>query len=174
MEQKNPRKKAKKERTSGNRKTTAFVVLVILVTATVLLNLFTHVLAVARYFGDGMEPKLENGQTLILWRTENVEEGDIVAFYYNNQLLVRRVICEGGKQITINRDGSVEINNELLEEPYVEVPSIGQCNITFPHTVAPNHYFVMGDHRSIAMDSRLKEIGEISEDRLLGKVLFSF
>ena len=84
------------------------------------------------------------------------------------------MICEGGKQITIDRDGSVEINNEQIEEPYVEVPSIGQCNITFPHTVAPNHYFVMGDHRSISMDSRLKEIGEISEDRLLGKVIFSF
>ena len=174
MEQKNPRKKAKKARISNNRKSVFMVVLAVLVAITVLLNLFTHVLAVARYFGDGMEPKLKNGQTLILRRTENVKEGDIVAFYYNNQLLVRRVICEGGKQITVNNDGSVEINNELLEEPYVEIPSIGQCNITFPHTVAPNHYFVMGDHRSISMDSRLKEIGEISEDRLLGKVLFAF
>lgn len=173
MEQKKTRKKVKKEGSSRNRKSVFSVVLVLLVTAIVLLNLFTHVLAVVHYFGNGMEPELQNGQTLILQRTKNVKEGDIVAFYYNNQLLVRRVICEGGKQITINRDGSVEINNEMLEEPYVEEPSIGQCNITFPHTVAPNHYFVMGDQRSISMDSRLKEIGGISEDRLLGKVLFA-
>ena len=163
----------KRKKRSFHKKTTIKVVLVLLIAATVLLNLFTHVFGVVQYFGNGMEPSLRNGQTLILRRTEKVKEGDIVAFYYNNQLLVRRVICEGGKQITIEKDGSVEINNKPLEEPYVEEASIGQCNITFPHTVAPNSYFVMGDNREIAMDSRLKEIGSISGDRILGTLLFA-
>ena len=167
------RRKGKEKKNSSYKKTALGVVLVLFIALTILLNLFTHVLGVVQYFGNGMEPSLKNGQTLILKRTENVKEGDIVAFYYNNQLLVRRVICEGGKQISIGKDGSVEINNEPLEEPYVEEASIGQCNITFPHTVAPNSYFVMGDQREIAMDSRLKEIGSISEDRILGKVLFA-
>ena len=168
------RKNEKAIQHSSYKKNVLKVVIVLVVTLTVLLNIFTHVFAVVQYFGNGMEPSLKNGQTLVMRRTEKVKEGDIVAFYYNNQLLVRRVICEGGKQISIGKDGSVEINNEPLEEPYVEDASIGQCNITFPHTVAPNSYFVMGDNREIAMDSRLKEIGEISEDRILGKVLLSF
>ena len=167
------RKNAKAIQHSSYKKNVLKVVMVLVVTLTVLLNIFTHVFAVVQYFGNGMEPSLKNGQTLVMRRTEKVKEGDIVAFYYNNQLLVRRVICEGGKQISIGKDGSVEINNALLEESYVEDPSIGQCNITFPHTVAPNSYFVMGDNREIAMDSRLKEIGSISEDRILGKLLFA-
>ena len=167
------RKRIKPIQHSSYKKTVLSIVLVLLVALVILLNIFTHVFAIVRYFGNGMEPALRNGQTLILKRTENVKEGDIVAFYYNNQLLVRRVICEGGKQISIGKDGSVEINNEPLEESYVEDASIGQCNITFPHTVAPNSYFVMGDNREIAMDSRLKEIGSISEDRILGKLLFA-
>ena len=167
------RKNAKAIQHSAYKKNVLKIVMALVVTLTILLNIFTHVFAVVQYFGNGMEPSLKNGQTLILKRTENVKEGDIVAFYYNNQLLVRRVICEGGKQISIGKDGSVEINNALLEESYVEDPSIGQCNITFPHTVAPNSYFVMGDNREIAMDSRLKEIGSISEDRILGKLLFA-
>lgn len=167
------RKRIKPIQHSSYKKNVLKVVMVLVVTLTVLLNIFTHVFAVVQYFGNGMEPSLKNGQTLVMRRTEKVKEGDIVAFYYNNQLLVRRVICEGGKQISIGKDGSVEINNTLLEESYVKDPSIGQCNITFPHTVAPNSYFVMGDHREIAMDSRLKEIGSISEDRILGKLLFA-
>ena len=142
------RKNAKAIQHSSYKKNVLKVVMVLVVTLTVLLNIFTHVFAVVQYFGNGMEPSLKNGQTLVMRRTEKVKEGDIVAFYYNNQLLVRRVICEGGKQISIGKDGSVEINNALLEESYVEDPSIGQCNITFPHTVAPNSYFVMGDNRN--------------------------
>ena len=167
------RKNVKAIQHSSYKKNVLKVVMVLVVTLTVLLNIFTHVFAVVQYFGNGMEPSLKNGQTLVMRRTGKVKEGDIVAFYYNNQLLVRRVICEGGKQISIGKDGSVEINNALLEESYVEDPSIGQCNITFPHTVVPNSYFVMGDNREIAMDSRLKEIGSISEDRILGKLLFA-
>lgn len=167
------RKNRKEKKKASHNKTVLGIALALLIALTILLNLFTHVFAVVEYFGNGMEPALKNGQTLVLHRTENVKEGDIIAFYYNNQLLVRRVICEGGKQISIAKDGSVEINNEPLEEPYLERASIGQCNITFPHTVAPNSYFVMGDNREIAMDSRLKEIGSISKDRILGKLLFA-
>ena len=167
------RKDMKHKKNSSYKKTALGVVLALLVVLTILLNLFTHVLAVVQYFGDGMEPALKNGQTLVLHRTDSVKAGDIIAFYYNNQLLVRRVICEGGKQIYINKDGTVEINEEPLDEPYLEKTSIGQCNITFPYKVTPEHYFVMGDNRTIAMDSRLKEIGTISADRILGKVLFT-
>ena len=145
----------------------------LLLVVVVLINLFNHVLPVVRYYGDGMEPTLHSGQLLVLLKTERVQEGDVIAFYYNNKVLVRRVICDGGQQIAIDPAGTVYINGTVQDEPYVEQPSIGQCNLSFPYCVPPNHVFVMGDQREIAMDSRLEEIGPIHTDRILGKVLFS-
>lgn len=146
----------------------------LLAVAVILLNLFTHVLQVVRYNGESMTPTLSGGQTLILRKTKNVSPGDVIAFYYNNQVLVRRVICEGGDQLSIANDGTVSVNGSALEERYVEEPSVGQCNLTFPYLVSAGCVFVMGDNRVIAMDSRLAEIGPIPEQRIIGKVLFAF
>ena len=147
------------------------VALALAAAALVLIFLFTSVFSIVRYFGSGMEPSLENGQILILRKTDKVEQGDVVAFYYNNKVLVRRVICDGGKSIFIDEDGAVSIGSEPLQEPYVESPSLGQCDISFPYNISLDHYFVMGDNRAVAMDSRLSEIGTVSQDRVLGKVL---
>jgi len=149
-------------------------VLTLVVVAVILVNVFTHVLLVVRYNGDGMEPALRSGQTLILRKTQSVEEGDIIAFYYNNQILIRRMICSGEKQIQIQQDGTVYINNQEIEEPYLTAKSLGQCNIVFPYYVKPGCVFVMGDNRTEAMDSRLTEIGTIPTERIIGKVLWTF
>jgi signal peptidase I len=146
----------------------------LLVAAIILLNLFTHVLLLVHYSGDSMEPGLKNGRTLLISKTSDVSEGDIIAFYFNNQILVRRVICTGGNRIDIQNDGTVLINDVVLEEPYVEAPSMGQCNISFPFYVQTGYVFAMGDNRELAMDSRLEEIGVISERRIIGKVIFVF
>ena len=154
------------------RKTALGIVAAVVVLLIILLNLFTNVFSVVRYYGDGMEPALQNGQILIIRKTNQVEPGDMVAHYFNNKILVRRVICDGGNSISIDEAGYVTVNNTPLDEPYVTAPSLGQCNITFPYTVSVGHYFVMGDNRAIAMDSRLSEIGTVSSDRILGKILF--
>lgn len=148
-------------------------IIFLVVTTIILLNLFTHVFQVVRYSGNGMEPNLSSGQILLLRKTQDVEEGDIIAFYYNNQVLVRRAICRSGRQISINEDGTVLINNQPIEEDYLTEKSIGQCNIEFPYHVQDNGFFVMGDNRVIAMDSRLKEIGVVSTDRIIGKVILA-
>lgn len=145
----------------------------IVIAAIILLNVFTHVLQIVHYSGNSMEPNIHNRQTLLLLKTQNVEQGDVIAFYFNNQILVRRVICTGGSQISIGSDGTVSINAEPLQESYLTEPSIGQCNITFPYRVQEDYYFVMGDNRAISMDSRLSEIGPIPLDRVIGKVLFA-
>lgn len=145
----------------------------LIIAAVILLNLFTHVLQVVRYNGRGMEPSLRSGQTLMLHRTQEVEAGDIIAFYYNNQILVRRVICTGGQQISISQEGQVSVNSQLLEEPYLKERSLGQCNLSFPYMIQKDHVFVMGDNRAMAMDSRLQEIGPVSIERIIGKVLFA-
>lgn len=145
----------------------------IVIAAVILLNVFTHVLQIVHYSGNSMEPNIHNRQTLLLLKTQDVEHGDIIAFYFNNQILVRRVICTGGNQISVDADGTVRINAEPIQEPYLEAPSIGQCNITFPYRVQEDYVFVMGDNRAISMDSRLSEIGTVPLDRVIGKVLFA-
>lgn len=142
----------------------------------VLINLFSFTFSVVQYYGDGMEPSLENRQILLIRKSDGnarVEEGDIIAFYYNNNVLVRRVICTGGRIISMDEKGMVELDGEPLEEPYLSSVSVGQCNISFPYNVPVGQYFVMGDNRAVAMDSRLSEIGTISEDRILGKVILA-
>ncbi len=149
------------------------ILLVVLVLVSLLLNLFTYVMPIVHYRGDSMEPNIKNGQILIVRKTQKVKEGDVIAFYYNNKVLVRRVICSGGKQISIDVFGEVSIDQNPLEENYVVQKSYGQCNISFPYNVPPKDVFVMGDDREVSMDSRLKEIGTISQDRIIGRVEFS-
>lgn len=145
----------------------------LVLTAVVLANLFTHVFQIVNYNGIGMEPALQGGQTLVILKKQEVQEGDIIAFYYNNQVLVRRVICEGGKQLEMKQDGTVLVNGATLDEPYIPEHSMGQCNIQFPYQVQMGTVFVMGDNRTAALDSRLSEIGTIPVDRIIGKVILA-
>lgn len=152
-------------------KTALKIIGITCVAVLLLINLFTQVFMVVRYYGNGMEPTLTDRQMLILRKTEKVSQGDIIAFYYNNKVLVRRVICEGGSTVSVSDSGAVTVNDRLLEESYVEKPSIGQTSVQFPFHVPIGQYFVMGDNRTIAMDSRLAEIGTVPQDRIIGKVL---
>ena len=138
-----------------------------------LMNVFTYLLSVVHYYGDSMEPELHSGQTLVVARTQKVDEGDVIAFYYNNKVLVRRVICTGGKYIDSADDGGVSINDARIIEPYVQNPTPGQCDIELPYVVPYGKLFVMGDARDVSMDSRLQVIGCISPDRVIGKVILA-
>lgn len=160
-------------RRQQNMKKQAVLIIGVLVILILLINLFTHVFSVVKYYGDGMEPALKSGDYLVVLRTKNVEPGDITVFYYNNQLLVRRIMAEGNEQISVGTDGSVIVDGLAVEEPYLQSLSLGQSNQTYPCFVPEGQFFVMGDSRAVAMDSRLKEIGTIAEDRILGKVIIS-
>lgn len=177
--------KTKKERRGGARlqppekkkhygTTLLRLLLLVAVVGLLLLTLFTQVFSIVHYYGDSMEPSLEDRQILVVRKTDKVHRGDIAAFYYNNKVLVRRIIAEGGTSLEIERNGQVIIDGNVLEESYVAELALGQCNISFPYTVPSEEFFVMGDNRPIAMDSRLKEIGSVPRDRILGKVIFSF
>ena len=144
----------------------------VLAAAILLLNLFTYQFALVRYYGDGMAPTIENRAVLLLRRTSRVEQGDIIAFYFNNKVLVRRVIAVGGSQVVVEDDGTVLVNGAALDEDYLAERSAGQRSQEFPCYVPPDSVFVMGDNRADAMDSRLEEIGTVPADRILGKVLF--
>ena len=149
------------------------IVLIVIIVASFLLNLFTFIMPVVKYYGNSMTPTLESGQILIVNKMAEIKSGDIIAFYYNNKVIVRRVIATGNSQVSIDVFGAVSVNGAALDEPYIENKTLGQCNLDFPYNVPANSYFVLGDNRDVAMDSRLSEIGTVTQDRLIGKVVFS-
>ncbi len=154
-------------------KTTVKIVVSVVLAVSLLLNIFTFVMPVVKYYGSSMSPILEDEQILIVSKMSKIKSGDIIAFYYNNKVLVRRVVAVGNEQITVDVFGTVLVNGNELEEPYIVNKTLGQCNIDFPYTVPSNTYFVLGDNREVSMDSRLKEIGTVADDRVIGKIVFS-
>lgn len=143
----------------------------IIIVSSLMINLFTHVMPVVRYYGDSMSPTLKDKQILFVNKLAEVKSGDIVAFYYNNNILIRRVVAVENQQVSIDIFGTVKVNGTELTEDYAKKKTLGQCNLDFPYTVPPNSYFVLGDNRETAMDSRLKEIGVVTEERLIGKIM---
>ena len=129
-------------------------------------------LPVLRVTGTSMTPTLHNDELVVCRRRGSFERGDIIAFYHNNKILLKRVIGLPGDQIDIGEDGTVTVNGEKLDEPYVDELSRGTCDISFPDQVPESRWFVMGDHRSESIDSRTKEIGCVAEEMIVGKVIW--
>ncbi len=141
------------------------------VTATAIL-LETLLLPVIQIFGSSMTPALYEGNFVVAVRYAMPKRGDIVAFYSNDRVLVKRVIALEGEQVDIDREGMVYIDGSLLEESYVEKLSYGGCDISFPFQVPEGSLFVLGDHRGISVDSRNSAVGCVEEGQLIGKVIF--
>ncbi len=129
-------------------------------------------LPVLRVTGTSMTPTLQNDQLLICNKRSNFKSGDIVAFYLNNKILLKRVIGTAGDVIDIAEDGTVYVNGEKLDEPYVKELAFGECDIRLPYQVPDNRIFVMGDHRSVSIDSRSTSVGCIADEYIIGKVIF--
>lgn len=131
-------------------------------------------LPVLQIYGTSMTPNLEMGDIVLSVKGNDFEAGDIVAFYYNNKILVKRVIAGPGDWVDIDENGTVYINGQELEEPYLEEKDLGETNIEYPYQVPEKRWFVMGDHRATSMDSRTKAIGPVSEEQIVGKLVARF
>lgn len=143
--------------------------LVVVAAAAVLLSML--VLPVLRVTGTSMTPTLQNGDLVVCRRIGDYEKGDVIAFYYNNRVLLKRVIGTAGDLIDIDSDGTVSVNGEALDEPYIDAKAYGECNITLPYQVPEDRIFVMGDHRATSIDSRNTSIGCVAEESVVGKVI---
>ena len=119
-----------------------------------------------------MEPSLDSKEIVVCLKNSKFKSGDIVAFYYNNKVLLKRVIGTAGDTIEIDKDGNVFVNGNMLDEPYIKQKSLGQCDIDFPFQVPDNRIFVMGDNRETSVDSRTTAVGCIADEYIIGKVFF--
>ncbi|MBR1864565.1 MAG: signal peptidase I [Ruminococcus sp.] len=157
---------------SGYRKVIVSTVSSLTVVAAVAVLISMLVLPVLRVTGTSMTPTMLNDELIICNKRSNFKSGDVVAFYFNNKILLKRVIGVAGDIIDITEDGTVYVNGVKLEEPYVNELALGECDIKLPYQVPDNRIFVMGDHRSVSIDSRSTTVGCIADEYVIGKVIF--
>lgn len=153
------------------RQTLLGTIYVLITVAAVAILIATLWLPVLRITGTSMTPTLEDGELVVSVKNSSFERGDMVAFYYNNKVLVKRVIALAGEWVNIDADGNVYINDVLYDEPYLVEKSIGQCDVEFPYQVPDGRVFVLGDHRSVSVDSRSKAVGCVAQEQIVGRLV---
>ena len=144
----------------------------LIVVAAVAILVAVLLLPILRIYGKSMNGTLDSGDIVVSIKSSDLKTGDVVAFYYNNNILVKRVIANPGEWVDIDKDGNVYVNNVKLEEPYIEEKAYGETNIELPYQVPEGKIFVMGDNRLVSIDSRNTSIGCISEEQIVGKIVF--
>lgn len=150
-------------------KSTIYALITVAAAAVLVATLWMPVLQI---YGSSMTPTLEEGQIVISVKGTDFEEGDIVAFYQGNKLLVKRYIAGPGSWVDIESNGTVYVDDRKLDEPYLKEKAFGDCNITLPYQVPDGRIFVMGDHRSTSIDSRNTAVGGVSDEQIVGKIVF--
>ena len=144
----------------------------LIVVAAVAVLVATIWMPVLQIYGASMAPTLDEGDIVISVKGSDFAPGDLVAFYMGNKILVKRCIAGPGQWVDIDADGNVYVDGELLDEPYLTEKALGDCDIELPYQVPDNRYFCMGDHRSTSVDSRSTTVGCVSDEQIVGKIVF--
>lgn len=150
-------------------KSTVYTLITVAAIAVLIATLWLPVLQI---YGTSMTPTLQKGDVILTIKTSDLKSGDIVAFYYNNKILVKRVIALSGDWIKIDKNGDVYVNDILLDEPYVSEKSFGDTDIEFPYQIPDDRLFVMGDHRATSVDSRNTALGCVAHEQVVGRIFF--
>lgn len=171
MEQiKNERKRLRyRRRYNRTLKSTVAALVVVAALSVLVATLWMPVLQI---YGKSMAPTLTDGEIVITVKNRHFDSGDIVAFYHENKLLVKRCIAGPGDWVNIDEEGNVTVNEKLLEEPYLQTKALGETNIELPYQVPDERWFLMGDNRDVSIDSRNTVVGAVAKDRIVGEIVF--
>lgn len=143
----------------------------LVVVAAVSVLVATLWMPVLQIYGSSMQPVLSDGDIVVSLKSGEFEQGDILVFYYNNKILVKRVIAMPGDWVDFDTDGTVYVNGAKLDEPYLEETALGECDIELPYQVPDGRLFVLGDHRSVSADSRNTAVGCVAPEQIVGKLV---
>lgn len=153
---------------------TLFSTLAVLIVSSALAVLIATLwMPVLQIYGSSMAPTLEDGEIVVSFKTGELSTGDTVAFYFGNKILSKRVIAGPGDWVDIDSAGNVKVNGKLLDEPYVQEKALGESTITYPYQVPENCWFVMGDNRAVSVDSRSEQMGCITKEQLVGRIVLA-
>lgn len=158
-----------KNRYQRTLKSTVFALMTAAAAAVLVATLWLPVLQI---FGSSMLPTLQEGQIVVSVKVQKMEPGDIVAFYYGNKVLVKRYIAGPGTWVDIQEDGTVLLDGEVLDEPYLTEKDFGISDLEYPYQVPEGSYFVMGDQRATSVDSRHTSVGCITSEQIVGKITY--
>ena len=158
-----------KKRYHSVLRSTVYTLIIVAAVAVLTATLWLPVLQI---YGSSMTPTLQDGEIIFTVKTSKFEPGDVIAFYYNNKILVKRVICGPADWVNMDEDGTVYVNGTELDEPYLVDKALGDCNIELPYQVPDGKVFVMGDHRSTSVDSRNTAVGCVAQEQIVGKIIF--
>ena len=158
-----------RKRYGSTLRSTIYALITVAAMAVLVATLFLPVLQI---YGSSMTPTLNDGNILLSVKAGEFEKQDVIAFYYNNKILVKRVIARAGEWVNIDEEGNVSVNGEILDEPYLQNKALGECDLELPYQVPEGRLFVMGDHRSVSVDSRSSAIGCVAEEQIVGKLVF--
>lgn len=148
------------------------IAVVLIAAAAVTALVMTRLFVLIRINGSSMAPTLVQNEIIFLRQTKEIEKGDIVGFYYGGRILLKRAIGAAGDKIEIDKEGNVSVNGQVIDEPYLEKSALGKCELTFPYEVPEGMIFVLGDNRDISIDSRIRSIGCVEKEQIVGKAAF--
>lgn len=144
--------------------------LVVVAATTILVAVL--LMPILRIYGTSMNGTVNNGDLVVSIKRADFKTGDVIAFYYNNNILVKRVIAKSGDWVDIDEEGNVYVNQKLLNEPYLSSKALGETNIELPYQVPEDRIFVMGNNREVSVDSRNTAVGCVTGEQIVGKIIF--